>query len=491
MSASFGSNVLKLLTSKIATQAVSFITAPIIARIFLPEHFGTVQLFSSISGVFVVISCLRYELSIPLGKDKNEVMSSFVISIISTLAVTFVSFIFTLILKAKVALWLKSPELETFLWFLPLTVFFGGVGYAIRYYASRSGKFGAIAWAGFGSVSGSILITIPLGLIFGASAKFLFIGQITGMILTILMLFIFVSREFLSEARTADLSFGMIWETAKQHKKFPIYDIWTGLFNSASMQLPPIILGAYFSTKVVGYYTLGNRFVGLPMTLLGYSISQVFFPSAAKEYNDTGKLNNIVSNTFKKLVQIGIFPIMILGLLGGTLFGFVFGENWAEAGFYTQILSIYVLFQFMNSPMNILAILQRQGIGLVFNIGLLSSRLIAIIIGANFGEPRLAILAFSISSSIGYIVFLLYKLTSSFVSIVWGAKIFAIYLILSFVLVFPAFILALFNYNIALVVAIIFIATMIYLYYLYRFDSGFQKTIITIVNKSQLIIKRG
>jgi O-antigen/teichoic acid export membrane protein len=76
LSASFGTNVLKLLSSKIASQAITFVTAPIIARIFLPEHFGTVQLFSSISGVIVVISCLRYELSIPPGRDKNEVMAS-------------------------------------------------------------------------------------------------------------------------------------------------------------------------------------------------------------------------------------------------------------------------------------------------------------------------------------------------------------------------------------------------------------------------------
>jgi O-antigen/teichoic acid export membrane protein len=76
LSASFGTNVLKLLSSKIASQAITFVTAPIIARIFLPEHFGTVQLFSSISGVIIVISCLRYELSIPLGRDKNEVMAS-------------------------------------------------------------------------------------------------------------------------------------------------------------------------------------------------------------------------------------------------------------------------------------------------------------------------------------------------------------------------------------------------------------------------------
>jgi len=470
LSASFGTNVLKLLSSRIATQAISFITAPIIARIFLPEHFGTVQLFSSISGVIVVISCLRYELSIPLGRDKNEVMASFIISVISTFVITLLSFILVLILKAKVAIWLKSPELEMFLWFLPLTVLLGGVGLAIRYYAGRSGKFGAMAWADFGSVSGSIFITIPFGLIFGASAKFLFIGQITGMILSILILFIFLSREFLSEAKTANLSLGYIWEVAKYHKKFPIYDIWTGLFNSASMQLPPIILDAYFSTTVVGYYSLGLRFVGLPMALLGGSIAQVFFPSAAKEYNETGKLTNIVNNTFKRLVQIGVFPFMILGFFGGPLFGFVFGEKWVEAGVYTQILSIYVIFQFISSPLStVFSIFNRQGTGLFLTLSQLINRMIALILFAQFGV-RNCLIAYSIVSPIFYILVFYFVYRFSKASVSLGIKVLVKYVMLSFILLLPVLFVARITANIYFMLIALFIDIVLYLFILYRID---------------------
>ena len=471
MSASFGANVLKLLSSKIATQTISFITAPIIARIFLPEHFGTVQLFSSISGVIVVISCLCYEFSIPLGRDKNEVMASFIISVISALAITLVSFILVLILKAKVAIWLKSPELETFLWFLPLTVLLGGVGTAIRSYASRSGKFGAMAWADFGSVSGSIFITIPFGLIFGASAKFLFIGQITGMILSILILFIFLSREFLSEARTANLSLGYIWEVARYHKKFPIYDTWGGLFNSISMQLPPIILGAYFSTTVVGYYSLGNRFVGLPMALLGGSIAQVFFPSAAKEYNETGKLTNIVSNTFKRLVQIGVFPFMILGYFGGPLFGFVFGENWLEAGIYTQILSIYVIFQFISSPLStVFSIFKRQGTCSLLTLSQLINRMVVLIIFAQFGIARNCLIAYSVVSSIFYILIFYFVYRFSKASISSGIKVLVKYAILSFILLLPVLFVVQITANIYFMLIALVIDIVLYLFILYRID---------------------
>ena len=72
MSKSLGANIIKLLSSKVAAQVITFATAPIIARLFLPEHFGIVQIFSSIAGVITVITCLRYELSIPLAKDEKE-----------------------------------------------------------------------------------------------------------------------------------------------------------------------------------------------------------------------------------------------------------------------------------------------------------------------------------------------------------------------------------------------------------------------------------
>ena len=89
----------------------------------------------------------------------------------------------------------------------------------------------------------------------------------------------------------------------------------------------------------------------MPTFMLGSSIGHVFFPTAAKTYNETGTLAQIVRNIFIRLVQIGVFPLVALGLLSMMLFGFVFGQQWIEAGVYAQILSIYIICQFVISSL--------------------------------------------------------------------------------------------------------------------------------------------
>lgn len=471
MSSSFGINVLKILTSRIAAQAISFISAPIIARVYLPEHFGALQLFTSISGVIIVISCLRYEFSIPLGRNKAEVISSVIISILSSLTISLISFVFVIILKGKVSIWLKSPELETFLWFLPLTVLLSGISHALNYYASCQGIFGAIAWSNFGLASGNIFVTITLGLIFGAYATFLFAGNIAGIILNILITLFFLYRRFSSDVKNANLSFSVIWKVVKYYKKFPIFDVWGALFNSISIQLPPIILGAYFSTTIVGYYSFGNRFVGLPMMLFGISISQVFFPTAAKEYNDTGKLTNVVNDTFKRLIQIGVFPFMILGFFSAPLFGFFFGKNWVEAGIYTQILSIYVLLQFISSPLStVFSISKRQGTLLLLTSFQLIIRIMAIVLFAQFNDPKKCLIAFSVASSVFYILMLYFVCYLSKSSFSLAVKIFSKYMVISLILLLPVLFLTRIINNVYFLLVTLVIDAIIYIYILYRID---------------------
>ena len=109
---SIGRNAVKLTSSRIAAQAVAFITAPIIARLFLPEHFGVRQIFVSTASVVGVVTCLRYELSIPLGKDKKEVRASFVLSLFFALIFTLMALAVMFMAKERVTLWLKAPQLD-------------------------------------------------------------------------------------------------------------------------------------------------------------------------------------------------------------------------------------------------------------------------------------------------------------------------------------------------------------------------------------------
>ena len=479
---SIGRNVLKLLSSKVATQIISIVTVPIIARLYSPDDFGVLQLFMSIATVIVVITCLRYELSIPLGKDEKEASASFTLSLFFTLIFTLLVLAVVPFLKGKIAQWFKSPELKIFLWLLPISVFIGGLGNSLNYWAAREGRFGAMAWSGFGSASGGNLITIVWAVIIGASVTGLFAGYFAGSAFGILLLLIFLSRRLVSDIKNAHLNFEMLQTVAKSHKKFPIFTSWSGLLNTLSFQMPPMLLGLYFSTTVVGYYSLGYRLISLPMSMLGGSISQVFFPTAAKEYSEIGTLSKIVSYMFKRLVQIGVFPMVALGFLGSTLFGFVFGQKWIEAGVYTQILSGYLIFQLVISPLStVFSILQCQDMGLIWQVGFILSRMLGLLLGIRTGSPRMALALYTIISTIAYILLLGWIFRKCNISLRWVPKILIKYVGLSCLLLLPAGCLAWAWGNIFAVLTSLGLAIIIYGYCLYRFDSSFRNVATNII----------
>ncbi len=482
LSNSLGVSITKLVSGKVAVQVITLAAAPIIARLFSPDDFGVRQIFMSIASVIGVITCLRYELSIPLARDEKEASASFTLSLFLTIVFTLAVLTMVPVIKGKMAQWFKSPELDVFLWLLPGVVFIGGLVKSLRYWAAREGRFGAMAWSDFGAALSGRLTMIVWALIIGASAAGLLAGYVIGVIFSILLLLLFLSRKLISDINNAHLNFGTLWTTAKHHKKFPIFSTWSGLLNAVSAQLPTIILGLYFSTTVVGYYSLGYRLVSLPVGLLGGSIAQVFFPAAAKEYNETGTLSEIVSNMFKRLVQIGVFPLVALGFLGASLFSVIFGEKWIEAGIYAQILSSYLMCQFVSSPLSaICSILQRQGTLLAWNVVFAFCRLLGLSLGARTGKPLIALLLYNIAGIIAYSFLTVWILRNSRISLRWGGKMFLKYLGLSCLLLLPVGYLAYTWGNIFIVLGSLGLATVIYSYNLYRQDSSFQEAVANIV----------
>ena len=87
--------------------------------------------------------------------------------------------------------------------------------------------------------------------------------------------------------------------------------------------------------------------------------------------------------------------------MGEELFGFIFGSNWVVSGTYVKILIPWMFLVFIASPLSTLySVLEKQQVGLYFNIGLLLSRIIALYIGAMYGGPVFALAFFSFTGVI-------------------------------------------------------------------------------------------
>jgi O-antigen/teichoic acid export membrane protein len=194
-------------------------------------------------------------------------------------------------------------------------------------------------------------------------------------------------------------------ESLKRYRKFAIFNTPTALLNTVSWQVPSFMLAAFFSPTVVGYYAFGNQLLRVPMTLIGGSIAQAFYTHAAAA-NDEGTLPELVESTFRRLVEYSFVPTLALALISRELCVVMFGAQWAEAGVYTQILSLWMYFWFVSGPMaRLFSVLERNELSFWLNVVNLIFRVISIWLGGILGSPRLALFFFSITGALmaGYV----------------------------------------------------------------------------------------
>ena len=399
--ASFALDVLTLASGTTFAQILLILSAPILTRLYGPEDFGVWALYVSITSIITVISCLRYEYAIMLPESDSEAANLLAVSSLSVIFVSFMTLPFIWYFKEYIIEFLNSPQMEGYFWLIPPFVFLYGIFLALSNWNTRTRLFKRLS---FSKVSSSISTTstqLALGILGKPGPGGLIYGSIVGQFVSTFVLGIQILRDD-RHLILKSLSLKKIIEGFSRHRKFPLIDTWSALMNSISWQLPAFLLASFFSPAVVGFYSLGFRLLQMPMSLIGGSISQVFFQRASRALSE-GTLPNLVESVFRMLVIIGMFPILILTIIGSDVFTVVFGRAWTEAGVYVQILSLWAFVWFISSPLTtIYVVVEKQHFGFKYNFFNLITRFLSLIIGGMLGSARLALLLFSLSGIVVY-----------------------------------------------------------------------------------------
>jgi lipopolysaccharide exporter len=392
---SFFTNVLKLVSGTTVAQAITVITAPILSRLFLPESFGILSVFTSLIGIVSIVVCLRYEYAIVLPEEDADAINIFALCLMIALAISGAVGLVLLFLGNSLVNLLKAPNLFPFLWIVPLGLLIQGFFAAFNYWNARTKHFGRLSVARVSASLTTSALPMFLAYIGRANTATLVFSWVAG---TFIFTFVLAS-QVLRDKRTIALRLverSKLLVNMKRYRKFPLVDSWSSFINNFSWQLPSLVLLYYFSEKVVGYYSLSSRMILLPMTLLGSALAQVFYQRTAELRSDPEKLTQSVELVFMRLAAVGLFPAVVLGIAGPELFSIVFGANWVEAGRYAQILSPWMFVLFVSSPLTILfATLERQELALIVNSIILVTRIAALVIGGMTNNIYLTLIIWS------------------------------------------------------------------------------------------------
>ncbi|MEX1192554.1 MAG: oligosaccharide flippase family protein [Brumimicrobium sp.] len=355
----FSKNVALLMTGTAISQVIGVLFYPVITRFFSPEDFGLYVLFNSILGILTVIGAMRYEFSIPIVANKFKAINALFMSLIILVVFCLTLLIITYLFGHNLLSIVDAEKLAPYKYILILGVFFAGLYTILNQWAFRIKAFKKLSVT---RVSRSLTLNISQ-VMFGFF-KFGGIGLITGKIIGEFSGNIVLIKEVLKFEKNIFSQFSAkeIKHLLIRYKKFPLFTAPTQLFNKAGMELPVFFITAIFGSSVVGLYGLAHLIVSLPMNLIGNAVGDVFYAEAASSGRQNPKDLLLRSNNLlKKLILMGIMPLVILLLFGPYLFGFVFGQEWSESGIYAQIIAILVFFRFIFTPISrIFQVFEKQ-----------------------------------------------------------------------------------------------------------------------------------
>lgn len=392
----FVKNVAFVSSGVIAAQSISVLSSPIISRLFTPDNFGIFAIFISLVNVFSLVTSLAYENAIILPVKKQDAINLAVLSFIIHLIVTGIITIAVLTFSDSIAELAGSVTSRFWVWMIPPMVFLKGLLKIINNWATREKKFKAMAISTFINSSITVTVKIVYGFLIGAFTAGLIGSSIIGILFGMLYLSAIIFRHS-DKKRLIDISYASLMIVARRYKKFPLYSSWNVLLNAASKDIIIYLFSFYFTPAVVGLYYFSMNVLKQPLNLISDSVGKVYYQKVASQYSKNENLYSGLKRTTQGLFFSGIIPFGIITLYGKEIFDFVFGNEWAIAGEYAQILSPWLLLLFINRPsMMIYRTFQKLDILLIYVVLLLIARIISISLGYYiYNDPKMSMIFFS------------------------------------------------------------------------------------------------
>lgn len=394
-----------LMGGGVVAQAVGFLVLPFVTRLYTPQDLNVLAVFVSIVTIVSTIACLRLDVAIPLPKEDKVAGVLLFFALLFSLLMAFLFFLLMIGLFELFPESVFTKNLAPYSWALPLGVWTLSSYSALLFWASRKSRFDVVAKTKVLQAFSSAGIQLGFG-------YFLPSFTATGLILSQIFAGgagIFALAKGAISDRFVDLSkihFSRMVDTFLEYKSYLKYSNSEALANSASAQLPMLLIAYYSLGPDAGYLMLAMKVVAVPAALVIGALSQVFV-SLAPAKNREGMLATCTSQSMIQSIRIGVGPILFIGLVSPVLFPWLFGDEWKRAGDFVIWLVPWFCLQIISSPVSmVLHIVGKQKQAFFLQLfGALLRIGSAIVAGLFFSAKIVEI--YAVSGALFYLIYFL------------------------------------------------------------------------------------
>lgn len=361
--------------------------SPILTRVYSARELGTLSVYASLLATLVPMLSLRYEVAIPLPEEDTDALNVLLVAVLCLLATSSLILVAALVFGGPIASLTGAQGLEHYLWLLPIGLAAAGTYQALSYWGIRKGLFGGIGRARVMQSVGQVSSQVGLG-VGGAGSIGLLVGDVIGRSSGATALMVSLAR---SRVKGSDsVSWQKMRDQARRYRRFPLFGSWAALANAAGLHLTPFLIAASFGVRAAGFWTVGQRVMSLPSTIIGQAVGQVYLGEAAIIVrSDRDALRPLYLKTAKRLALVGVLLLLPAGLLAPLVFPFVFGSQWHQTGVYMALAAVMFFAQFVASPLSqTLNVVGRQDLQLAWDVSRLAVMLTVFLLAgaANWSD---------------------------------------------------------------------------------------------------------
>ena len=338
-------------------QGIQLLVTIVLARILMPEEYGTVALVSVLINIALVFvqSGFGSALIQKADADSTDFSTAFYFSFGLSLLIYLVLYV----TAPYVSAFYRNSAFTPLIRGLSVSIIIASMGTVQQAYVSRTMQFRKFF---FSTLTGTIVSAFTgIGAaLMGLGAWALIIQQLTNQCIDTLILW-FTSgwrptREF--SLKSLRHIFGYGWKL-----------LLSGLIDTVYSNLYTLIIGKKFSAADVGCYEKGRQFPALIIVNINATIQSVLFPALSSQQSDIAKTRSLMRRAIKTSTFI-IFPCMAgLSIIARPLIVLVLTEKWLPAVSYLRFFClIYAIWPVHTANLQAINALGRSDIFLKLEI---------------------------------------------------------------------------------------------------------------------------
>mgnify|MGYP001221495810 CR=1 FL=1 len=396
-------NIMKLMSATIIAQGISFIFAPFLTRIYTPEEYGVLTLFTTFVAILISFATGRYEIAILLPKYDRDSKALLFGAFFYLLTMVLVIFLIVIVFRKQIIEFIGNVNFGIWLYIVPLSILIYGLYQNFNYWNNRYKNYNTIAFGRIVEASSMNLLQLIFGLL-KLGHKGLIIGYIFGQLFATVV-FSIGGRNNLKgsgKVRIKDMK-----KQLAKYKQYPLYNMPSGFLDIFSLQLPNLLISKFYGSSSLGFFSLTLRMVNAPLTFISASISQVYYQRLNEMHQKGLKLKRFILKVAGILSLISLIPFFSLFFFGPDLFGFVFGEKWRVSGELSRIMAFALVIRLVVSPLSpAFFVFNRVRLLFILQTSRFITTSIVLLIGSNFSFNEFIII-YTLHESLFYIVYFL------------------------------------------------------------------------------------